>query len=108
MFNTRINTSSVQTRLTTLVLTASLASLLLTGLLSFGVARHLLMEGGFERLTAIRNVRAVGIKDTLDELSNHVMTLSETRMTIEASKRFTQSFNQLPSLNAAQERALQD
>ncbi|MFM9087744.1 MAG: HAMP domain-containing protein, partial [Cyanobium sp.] len=96
----------MQTRLISLVLTASLASLLLTGLLSFGVARHLLMEGGYERLTAIRNARAVAIKDTIEELSNQVLTLSETRMTIEASKRFTQGFNQLPSPNAAQDKAL--
>lgn len=106
MLKGRIKTSSVQTRLISLVLTASLASLLLTGLLSFGVARHLLMEGGYERLTAIRNARAVAIKDTIDELSNQLLTLSETRMTIEASRRFTQGFNQLPSPNAAQEKAL--
>lgn len=45
MLKARIQSSSVQSKLITLVLTASLASLLLTGLLSFGVARHLLMEG---------------------------------------------------------------
>jgi class 3 adenylate cyclase len=106
MFKARIKTTSVQTKLITLVLTASLASLLLTGLLSFGVARHLLMEGGYDRLTAIRNARANSIKDTIEELSNQVLTLSETRMTIEASRRFTQGFNQLPSPNAAKEKAL--
>lgn len=96
----------VQSKLISLVLGASIVSLLLTGLLSFGVARHLLEEGGYERLTAIRNARAVAIKDTSEQLLDHVMTLSETRMTIDATKRFTQGFNQLPGLNANQEKAL--
>jgi class 3 adenylate cyclase len=106
MLKARIQSSSVQSKLITLVLTASLASLLLTGLLSFGVARHLLMEGGFERLTAIRNARAVAIQNTFEDLSDHVLTLSETRMTIDASKRFNQAFKELPSPNPAQEQAV--
>jgi class 3 adenylate cyclase len=106
MFKALIKSSSIQGKLITLVLTASLASLLLTGLLSFGVARHLLMEGGFERLTTIRNARAVAINNTFEDLSGHVLTLSETRMTIDASKRFNQAFKELPSPNEAQEKAV--
>jgi len=98
----------VQSKLISLVLGASLVSLLLTGLLSFGVARHLLEEGGYERLTAIRNARAVAIKETVEQLSDHVMTLSETRMTIDATKRFREGFNQLQSLDANQEKALRN
>jgi class 3 adenylate cyclase len=106
MFKARIHSSSVQSKLIALVLTASLASLLLTGLLSFGVARHLLMEGGYERLTAIRNARAVAIQNTFEDLSDHVLTLSETRMTIDASKRFNQAFKELPRPTQEQEKAL--
>jgi class 3 adenylate cyclase len=96
----------VQSKLISLVLGASLVSLLLTGLLSFGVARNLLAEEGYERLTAIRNAQAVAIKETVEQLSDHVMTLSETRMTIDATKRFSEGFNQLQGLNANQEKAL--
>lgn len=96
----------VQSKLVTLVLTASLLSLLLTGLLSFSVARHLLAEAGYERLTAVRNARAEAIKEYVEQLSDHVMTLSETRMTIDATKRFTETFNQLPDLNDSQKKQL--
>lgn len=98
----------VQSKLISLVLGASLLSLLLTGLLSFGVARHLLAEGGYERLTAIRNARAVAIKETIEQLSDHVMTLSETRMTIDATRRFSEGFNQLQGLNTNQEKVLRN
>ena len=58
MFEKLFKTSSVQTKLVALVLTASLATILLTGLLSFGVARHLLAETGYQRLTAMQIGRA--------------------------------------------------
>jgi class 3 adenylate cyclase len=92
----------VQSKLVSLVLTASLVSLLLTGLLSFGVARHLLADAGYQRLNTLRNARAEGVKDYVEQLSDHVMTLSETRMTIDGIKRFTQAYNQLPAINETQ------
>ncbi|MEB3243165.1 MAG: adenylate/guanylate cyclase domain-containing protein [Cyanobacteriota bacterium] len=96
----------MQSKLITLVLTASLVSLLLTGLLSFGVARHLLAESGLERLTALRNARSEAIKEYTEQLSDHVMTLSETRMTIDGIQRFSQAFNQLPAINEEQKKRL--
>ena len=84
--------SRVQTRLITLVLAASLTTILLTGLLSFGVARHLLTDAAYSRLSAMRSTQAFGVKQYLEELSDHVMTLSEARMTIEASRRFSEAF----------------
>jgi class 3 adenylate cyclase len=97
---------SVSSKLVTLVLTASLVSLLLTGLLSFGIAKNLMEEAGIERMTAMRNGRAEAIRDYVEKLSDHVMTLSETRMTIDATKRFSQAFNQLADLNEGQKKDL--
>lgn len=61
------------------MLRASLLSFLLTSLLSFGVTKQLLAEAGIERLTTIRNARSEAIKDYGEQLSDQVMTLSETR-----------------------------
>jgi class 3 adenylate cyclase/HAMP domain-containing protein len=97
---------SVSSKLVTLVLTASLVSLLLTGLLSFGVAKHLMEEAGIERMTAMRNGRAEAIREYVEKLSDHVLTLSETRMTIDATKRLTQAFNQLSDINDGQKKDL--
>ncbi|MFM7513665.1 MAG: hypothetical protein ACKO3F_09955 [Cyanobium sp.] len=51
----------------------------MTSLLSFGVTKQLLAEAGIERLTTIRNARSEAIKDYGEQLSDQVMTLSETR-----------------------------
>ena len=96
----------VQSKLITLVLTASLLSFLLTGMLSFSVAQHLLSQAGIERLTTIRNARSEAIKDYVEQLSDQLMTLSETRMTIDAMKRFTAAFSQLPDINEVQKQRL--
>lgn len=96
----------VQSKLISLVLVASLVSLLLTGLLSFGVARHLLSEAGQERLTSVRNARADAVAEYLEQLSDQVITLSETRMTIDAIQRYSQAFKQLPDINPEQKKQL--
>jgi class 3 adenylate cyclase len=101
-------TFGVQSKLITLVLSASLVSLLLTGLLSFGVARHLLSEAGYERLTSLRNTRSEAIKAYTEQLSDHVMTLSETRLTIDGIQRFRQAFDQLPDISEDQKRDLRN
>ncbi|MFM9089523.1 MAG: hypothetical protein ACKOPT_15590, partial [Cyanobium sp.] len=96
----------MQSKLIALVLTASLACLLLNGLLSFGVARQLLAETGMERLTTLRANQAQAITDYEARLRNHAMTLSETPMVIDAIKRLSEAFNQLPDINAAQQKDL--
>ncbi|MFM7266836.1 MAG: hypothetical protein ACKOZW_14855, partial [Cyanobium sp.] len=99
-------TSGVQTKLVALVLGASLATILITGLLSFGVARHLLAEAGYERLAAMRSSQAVALTQYLKELSDHVLTLSEARMTIDAAKEFSQAFRKLPEITDQQKAEL--
>lgn len=96
----------VQSKLISLVLVASLASLLFTGLLSFGVARQLLSEAGQERLTSVRNARTEAIQEYLEHLSDQVISLSETRMTIDAIQRFGEAFKQLPDINQEQKNKL--
>lgn len=96
----------VQSKLIALVLTASLACLLLNGLVSFGVARQLLAETGFGRLTTLRATQAEAVKAYDKQLSSQVMTLSETGMVIDSVKRLTQAFNQLPDISEAQKKEL--
>ncbi|MFM7235161.1 MAG: adenylate/guanylate cyclase domain-containing protein [Cyanobium sp.] len=98
----------MQSKLLTLVLSASLLSLLLSGLMSFGVARHLLSEAGHQRLNSLRNSRAEAIREYGEQLKAQVMTLSEARMSIDASKRFSQGFNQLPDITEDQQKQLRN
>ena len=91
----------VQSRLIALVLTASLVSLLLTGLTSYGIAQHLLTEAGYQRLIALRNARAEAINEDAKRLYNQVLTWSEAPLVIGGTRAFTEGFNQLPDINSA-------
>lgn len=107
MFKNLSKSSGVQARLILLVLVASLATILLTGLLSYGVARHLLAKTGYERLTTMRTSQAFAVNQYLRDLGDQVMTLSEAPMTVEAGKGFMETYNQLPDINETQKKELQ-
>jgi len=96
----------VQSKILAMVLAASLFSLLLTGFVSFGIARHLLTESGYSRLISIRNARAEAIKDYFERLSEHVMTMSEAQMTINATKEFSAAMGLLPDITEPQQKVL--
>lgn len=98
----------VQSKFLALVLFASLASLLLTGFVSFGIARHLLTEAGYNQLIGLRNARAEAVLDHFKKLEDHVLTMSEAQMTVNAIKEFTPAFAQLPEITPTQKKKLEE
>jgi class 3 adenylate cyclase len=98
----------VQSKFLALVLFASLASLLLTGFVSFGIARHLLTEAGYNQLIGLRNARAEAVIDHFKKLEDHVLTMSEAQMTVNAIKEFSPAFAQLPDINPSQKKKLEE
>lgn len=96
----------VQSKLVALVLATTLVSMLLTGLLGFFVARQLMEDAGYQRLSAFRNARVEAIREHLEQLRDHVLTTSETRITIEGTKEFTKAFSQLPDITDGQKKEL--
>ena len=97
----------VQSKFLALVLFASLASLLLTGFVSFGIARHLLTEAGYNQLIGLRNARAEAVNDHFSKLRDHALIMSEAQMTVSAMKEFAPAFAQLPDINPAQKKKLE-
>jgi hypothetical protein len=97
----------VQSKFLALVLFASLASLLLTGFVSFGIARHLLTEAGYNQLIGLRNARAEAVNDHFSKLRDHALIMSEAQMTVSAIKEFTPAFAQLPDINPTQKKELE-
>ena len=97
----------VQSKFLALVLFASLASLLLTGFVSFGIARHLLTEAGYNQLIGLRNARAEAVLDHFKKLEDHVMTMSEAQMTLTAIGEFSPAFSKLPDINPTQRKELE-
>jgi class 3 adenylate cyclase len=107
--NTHIGSKfGVQSKILAMVLAASLASLLLTGFVSFGIARHLLTEAGYNQLIGLRNARAQAVIDHFEKLKAHVLTMSEAQLTVSGIKEFSPAFSQLPDINAAQEKRLKE
>jgi class 3 adenylate cyclase len=98
----------VQSKFLAMVLFASLASLLLTGFVSFGIARHLLQEAGYNQLIGLRNARAEAVLDHFRKLEEHVLTMSEAQMTVSAVKEFSSAFSQLPDVNPTQKKKLEE
>lgn len=98
----------VQSKFLAMVLFASLASLLLTGFVSFGIARHLLTEAGYNQLIGLRNARAEAVSDHFRKLGDHVLTMSEAQMTVNAIKEFTPAFAELPDINPTQTKKLEE
>jgi len=96
----------VQSKILAMVLAASLLSLLLTGFVSFGIARHLLSEAGYSHLISLRNDRAEAIKNHFEQLYDHIQTMSEAQMTVSAIKEFSGAFGQLPDITAPQQNKL--
>jgi len=96
----------VQSKILAMVLGASLLTLLLTGFVSFGIARHLLSESGYSHLISLRNDRAEAIKNHFEQLNDHIQTMSEAQMTVNAVKEFSVVIGQLPDITEPQQKVL--
>jgi class 3 adenylate cyclase len=106
MFGQIFRKFGVQSKILAMVLAASLLSLLLTGFVSFGIARHLLSEAGYSHLVSLRNDRAEAIKNHFAQLKDHVQTMSEAQMTVNAIKEFSAAIGQLPDITEPQGKVL--
>ena len=78
-----------------MLLVASLGSILVVGYLSWSKARDTLTERIFSQLTSIRASKAYQIESYFETLTNHIETLCEDRMVVEAMSEFNQGFKQL-------------
>jgi hypothetical protein len=59
-----------------------------SGLIGFTIARSALEEESFNKLTAVREMKAIQIEDYFQQISDQVVTLSEDRMIIDAMRAF--------------------
>jgi PAS domain S-box-containing protein len=65
----------------------------LVGYFSFTLGRSTLEAESFNKLTAVREMKAGQIEDYFEFIENQVITLSEDRMTIEAMTAFDEDFH---------------
>lgn len=85
------------TKLLTLLLILSLGSVLVVGFLSWSQSRSALTTTIFNQLAGVRASRAYQIESLFRRLRDHISTLSEDRMVVEAMVEFNRSFRELNS-----------
>ncbi|MBV6623564.1 MAG: HAMP domain-containing protein [Rivularia sp. (in: Bacteria)] len=90
-----INRLSIKSKLQIMMLVASLGSIVVVGYLSWNKAQETLTERIFNQLTSVRASKAYQIESYFQTLRNHVETLCEDRMVVEAMSEFNQAYTQL-------------
>ena len=98
----------VQSKVLAMVLLASLLSLLLTGLVSFSIGSNVVATAVSNPLVALRNSRVDALNEYFGFLRNHVLTMSEGFLVIDAIKDFRAAYPKLQNttLSAEQQKKL--
>lgn len=91
-----------------MLLATSLASMLLTGYIAYTSGRDTITKTVNDQLTSVRTAKASEIEAYYKGLEQHVLTLSEASMTIDALKGFTPAMQDLSNqpLTTAQRQKL--
>jgi methyl-accepting chemotaxis protein len=66
-----------------------------SGFIGFTIAGNALQAESFNKLTAVREMKANQIEDYFQQISGQVATLSEDRMIVEATTAFDESFQEI-------------
>ncbi len=54
-----------------------------------------MQQAGYQQLASFRNARAEAIREHLEQLGSHIMTISEFRIMIEGLQAFAKTYNEL-------------
>ena len=84
-------------RLTILFFTIAFLSISVIGYLSYHQAKNSLEKESFNRLTAVREMKAAQIEDYFHEIRSQVVTFSENHSVIGAMKEFKSGFEKIDS-----------
>ncbi len=82
-------------RLAILFFALAFVSVTVIGYLSYDRAKASLKNESFNRLTAVREMKAAQIEDYFQEIRNQILTLSESRSTIEAMHSFKKGYQSI-------------
>ena len=84
---------TIGTKVLLLSLFVAVVAIITTLLISISSARQTLEQEAFNKLTAVREMKAVHIEDYFQSINHQVVTFSENRMVIEAMRSFGDAFN---------------
>ena len=99
---------TLQSKLMSLILLTALALTLLTGYIAYSNSKQALTDSAVNQMASLRTAKASEIESRYNFIQQHVLTLSEASMTIDALKAFQPVFAKLNSqaLSPAQQAKL--
>ena len=86
---------SIRTKVLVVLSSIGLLAAGISSYLGYRVARQALTDQAFEKLIAVRDMKANHLEDYFDDVSNQVLTFSENRMIIEAAKVLRIAYREL-------------
>lgn len=104
---TLINNLTIGTKALLAFLSVCLFATAAVALLSFRQANSALEKESFNKLTAVREIKASQIENYFQLIRNQIVTFSENGMIVEAMKNFKQSFHAINNKNLNQAGGIQ-
>ncbi len=83
---------SIRIRLTFLFLMIGFLAIVLTGIVSYSLSRSALEEESFNKLVAVREMKAIEISNYFSQIESQIRTFSEDRMVIQAMGDFSEAY----------------
>ena len=94
-FFDRISALKINAKLTLAFFVIAFTSITIIGFLSYFKGKNSLEKESFNRLTAVREMKAAQIEDYFNQIGNQIVTFSEDHTIIEAMRDFSAGFNQI-------------
>lgn len=94
-FFDRISALKINAKLTLAFFVIAFTSITIIGFLSYFKGKNSLEKESFNRLTAVREMKAAQIEDYFNQIGNQIVTFSEDHTIIEAMRDFSKGFNEI-------------
>ncbi|UCG22850.1 MAG: HAMP domain-containing protein [Chloroflexota bacterium] len=85
----------IRTKMLIAFIAVAVLAIGVSGFIGFTTAQNALQEESFNKLTAVREMKANQIEDYFQQIDGQVRTLSEDRMTVEAIRAFDEGYREI-------------
>ena len=86
---------NIRTKLVAILSATTLVATGVTSTVGYLMARQTLEQESFRKLTAVREMKASQVEDYFQQIFDQVVTFSEDRMIVDATRRFRSAFAEL-------------
>ena len=86
---------SIRARILILLAVVAIVAAGISSFVGYRIARQSLEAQAFNKLTALREMKASQVEDYFRQIADQVVTLSEDRMVVEAMQAFKKAFQQI-------------